>query len=79
MSWICQIVYRKGKTEEKYVWWFVDLPTRFDFIHDKNERRIIEACSILHHKTIPQRLGFLKISPSTKNNNIKIIKNLRYR
>ena len=26
----------------------------FASIHDKNKRRIIEACSIVHHNTIPQ-------------------------
>ena len=31
MSWIWQNVCKKGKTEEKYVWMFVYLPTRFDF------------------------------------------------
>ena len=36
----------------------------FAFIHNKNKRRIIEACSIAHHKTIQQRQGFFKISPS---------------
>ena len=25
----------------------------FPFIHDKNKQRIIEACSIAHHNTIP--------------------------
>ena len=35
----------------------------FAFIHDKN-KRIIEACSITHHNTIPQREVFFKISPS---------------
>ena len=37
----------------------------FAFIHDKNKRIIIEACSIAHHDK-----GFFKISPS--KNNIKI-------
>ena len=32
MNWIRQNVGRKGKTEEKYIWWFVYLPTRFDFV-----------------------------------------------
>ena len=32
----------------------------FAFIQDKNKRRIIEACSIKHHNTIPQRQGFSK-------------------
>ena len=30
MSWIWLNVHKKGKTEEKYIWWFVYLPTRFD-------------------------------------------------
>ena len=33
----------------------------FAFIYDKNKRRIIEACSIACHNTIPQRHGFFKI------------------
>ena len=36
----------------------------FAFIHDKNKRRMIEACSIAHHDTIPQLQSFFKISPS---------------
>ena len=28
---VCVCVRRKGKVEEKYVWWLVYLPTRFDF------------------------------------------------
>ena len=26
----------------------------FAFIHDKNKRRIFQACSITHHNTIPR-------------------------
>ena len=37
----------------------------FDFIHEKNKRKIIEACSIVYHNTIAQRQGFyFKISSS---------------
>ena len=31
MSWIWLNVRRKSKKEQKYVWWFVYFPTRFDF------------------------------------------------
>ena len=54
MSWIWQNVCIKIKIEEKYVWWFVYLPTHFDF-----------NLFIAHHNTISQRPGFFfKITPS---------------
>ena len=33
----------------------------FTFIHDKNKRRIIEACSIAYRNTILQQKGIFKI------------------
>ena len=47
----------------------------FAFIHDKNKQRIIEACSIGHHKTIPKRQGFLQNFTIYRENNIKRIQN----
>ena len=47
----------------------------FAFIHDKNKRRIIEACSIAHHNTIPQQQGFFQNFTIYRKNNIKRIQN----
>ena len=43
------------------------------FIHDKNKRKIIEACSIAHHNTIPQ--VFFQNFTIYRKNNIKRIQN----
>ena len=46
----------------------------FAFIHDKNNRRIMEACSIAHNNTIPQQV-FLKSFFIYRKNDIKRIQN----
>ena len=48
----------------------------FALIHDKNKRRIIEACSIAHQSTIPQRQGFFFQNFTIyRKNNIRRIQN----
>ena len=49
----------------------------FAFIHDKNKRRMIEACFIAHHNTISQRQRFFKISLSAEKIFLKGFKTKR--
>ena len=65
-------VFKTGNTTNSLVFYNILTNHTFDFqnsaifafIHDKNKRRIIEVCSIIHHNTIPQWQGFFKISLS---------------